>query len=136
VENPEDATRMRFCLTYLHQVYGTLQIVEFYGAALLAEEMEKLAQALLDGSVQQHVTDAHEVLMRAILQLPTYLDRVKEGKRDMPVIILPILNDLRASRGEKLLSETSLFKPDFNAGSQAVPKQTVDAIDDLPEVLK
>jgi chemosensory pili system protein ChpA (sensor histidine kinase/response regulator) len=36
VECPEDATRMRFCLTYLHQVYGTLQIVELYCSALIA----------------------------------------------------------------------------------------------------
>ena len=27
VENPEDGTRMRFCLAYLHQVHGTLQMV-------------------------------------------------------------------------------------------------------------
>ncbi|MGB1221460.1 MAG: Hpt domain-containing protein, partial [Alcanivoracaceae bacterium] len=57
VENPDDSTRMRFCQTYLHQVVGTLQMVEFYGAALLAEEMEKLAASLLDGKVSQ-VEDA------------------------------------------------------------------------------
>ena len=34
VENPEDSTRLRFCLTYVHQVHGTLQMVEFFGAAL------------------------------------------------------------------------------------------------------
>ena len=51
VDTPDDATRMRFCQAHLHQVYGTLQMVEFYGAALLAEEMEKLAQALLEGRV-------------------------------------------------------------------------------------
>ena len=27
VESPQDSTRMRFCLTYLHQVQGTLQMV-------------------------------------------------------------------------------------------------------------
>jgi chemosensory pili system protein ChpA (sensor histidine kinase/response regulator) len=116
VENPDDSTRMRFCQTYLHQVYGTLQMVEFYGAALLAEEMEKLAQALLEGKVAQ-VADAHETLMRAILQLPPYLDRVQASRRDLPVVLLPLLNDLRASRGESLLSETSLFKPDLASGA-------------------
>jgi chemosensory pili system protein ChpA (sensor histidine kinase/response regulator) len=112
VDNPDDATRMRFCQTHLHQVYGTLQMVEFYGAALLAEEMEKLAQALLDGNVG-NVTDSQETLMRAILQLPPYLDRVASNRRDLPVVLLPLLNDLRAARGESLLSETSLFKPDL-----------------------
>ena len=53
VENPEDSTRLRFCLTYIHQVHGTLQMVEFYGAALLAEEMEQLAQALMNGSASR-----------------------------------------------------------------------------------
>ena len=112
VENPSDATRMRFCQAHLHQVYGTLQMVEFYGAALLAEEMEKLAQALMEGRVG-NVADGQETLMRALLQLPPYLDRVASNRRDLPVVLLPLLNDLRAARGESLLSETSLFKPDL-----------------------
>ncbi len=112
VDTPDDATRMRFCQAHLHQVYGTLQMVEFYGAALLAEEMEKLAQALLEGRVG-NVADGQETLMRAILQLPPYLDRVASNRRDLPVVLLPLLNDLRAARGEPLLSETALFKPDL-----------------------
>ncbi len=112
VENPEDSTRVRFCLTYIHQVHGTLQMVEFYGAALLAEEMEQLARALLDERVANR-NEALEVLMQAILQLPTYLERIQGARRDLPMVVLPLLNDLRAARGEKLLSETSLFAPDL-----------------------
>ena len=126
VDNPDDSTRMRFCLTHLHQVYGTLQMVEFYGAALVAEEMEKLAQALLNQTAP-HVADAQEVLMRAILQLPVYLDGIKTARRDMPVVVLPLLNDLRAARGESLLSETALFKPDLAAGSAAAPSRSAAA---------
>lgn len=112
VENPGDSTRMRFCQTHLHQVHGTLQMVEFYGAALLAEEMEKLARALLDQRIDREA-ESLELLMRAILQLPPYLDRVASNRRDLPVVLLPLLNDLRAARGEPLLSETALFKPDL-----------------------
>ncbi|HAB08142.1 MAG TPA: hybrid sensor histidine kinase/response regulator, partial [Alcanivorax sp.] len=112
VDNPNDSTRMRFCQTHLHQVCGTLQMVEFYGAALLAEEMEKLARALVDQRVG-NVADSQETLMRAILQLPPYLDRVASSRRDLPLVLLPLLNDLRAARGEALLSETALFKPDL-----------------------
>ncbi|MFO7703685.1 MAG: Hpt domain-containing protein, partial [Halopseudomonas sp.] len=115
VENPGDSTRLRFCLTYIHQVHGTLQMVEFYGAALLAEEMEKLAQALMHGSASRE-GEALEVLMQAILQLPTYLDRVQSGRRDLPLVLLPLLNDMRTARGEKLLSETALFSPDVDTG--------------------
>ncbi len=113
VENPGDATQMRFCATYLHQVYGTLQMVEIYGGALLAEEMEKLANALLNGEINQK-EDAYDVLMRAILQLPSYLEGLEHGQMDMPVVLLPLLNDLRAARGENLLSENAFFAPDFS----------------------
>lgn len=33
------------CLACIHQVHGSLLMVEFYGAALLAEEMEQLVVA-------------------------------------------------------------------------------------------
>ncbi|KAF1056094.1 MAG: hypothetical protein GAK44_00304 [Pseudomonas delhiensis] len=124
VENPQDPTRMGFCLAYIHQVRGTLQMVEFYGAALLAEEMEHLAQALIDDSVTSQ-REALEVLMQAILQLPVYLDRIQTARRDLPMVVLPLLNDLRAARGEKLLSETSLFAPDLSQRQVALP---VDAL--------
>ena len=110
VENPQDTTRIRFCLTYIHQVHGTLQMVEFYGAALLAEEMERLAEVLQNDPVAAQ-SDALEVLMRAILQLPSYLDRILGARRDLPMMVLPLLNELRAVRGEKPLSEVNFFSP-------------------------
>jgi chemosensory pili system protein ChpA (sensor histidine kinase/response regulator) len=127
VDNPEDQTRLRFCLTYLHQVHGTLQMVEFYGAALLAEEMEKVTQALINGAVPRK-EDAYETLMRAMLQMPVYLDRIKASRRDMPVVLMPLLNDLRAARGERFISESSLFKPDMTAVDQGKDHALADAV--------
>ncbi|MDE3737100.1 Hpt domain-containing protein [Pseudomonas resinovorans] len=124
VENPQDPTRMRFCLTYIHQVQGTLQMVEFYGAALLAEEMERLAQALMEGRTANR-GEALEVLMQAILQLPPYLDRIQSARRDLPMVLLPLLNDLRAARGDNLLSETSLFAPDLSGMLPALSMDTL-----------
>ncbi len=135
--DPDDSTRMRFCVTHLHQVAGTLQMVEFYGAALLAEEMENLAVALMNGKVQR-MEDSQEVLMRAIIQLPAYLDSIKDGRRDIAVVVLPLLNDLRAARDEPLLSETALFKPDLESGQEAAPSQIVpqETLTQLPQLLK
>ncbi|MBT8767733.1 Hpt domain-containing protein [Metapseudomonas boanensis] len=137
VDNPQDPTRMRFCLTYVHQVQGTLQMVEFYGAALLAEEMEQLAQALIDGRASNQ-REALEVLMQAILQLPLYLDRIQSARRDLPMALLPLLNDLRAARGEKLLSETSLFAPDLSSQRPALPVETLARLRtaELPVLLR
>jgi len=112
VENPKDTVRIRFCLTHIHQVHGSLQMVEFFGAAMLAEEMEKLTQAMIQGSVANSA-EAQEVLMRAILQFPVYLDQVKTTRKDNPLVVLPLLNDLRAVRGESLLTDTKLFVPNL-----------------------
>jgi chemosensory pili system protein ChpA (sensor histidine kinase/response regulator) len=113
VDNRKDTARLRFCLNYLHQVHGTLQMVELYGASLLTEEMEKLTQAILDGQVDSE-NEAVEVLMQAILQLPQYLEYIDKSSDDFPLVLLPLLNDLRAARGEALLSDTSLFNPDMS----------------------
>ena len=116
VENKEDIPQITFCLNYIHQVHGTLQMVEFYGAALLAEEMEKLCQALIEDKVAS-IQEALEVLMDSLLQLENYLEHIQKGQRDLPVVLLPILNDLRALQGQPLLSDTSLFTPDLSAAS-------------------
>lgn len=110
VSNPEDKSSLKFCLSYLHQIHGTLIMVEFYGAALLAEEMEAVALALTEQQIEQE-RPALEILMQAIIQLPHYLEHIKVGRRDFPVVLLPILNELRSARGEAFLSESALFSP-------------------------
>lgn len=133
VENREDTARLRFCLNYLHQVHGTLQMVELYGAALLTEEMEKLTQAVLDNRVTS-VDEAVNVLMQAILQLPQYLEHLGSSQDDFPMVLLPLLNDLRAARGDSLLSDTSLFKPDLGPSRMRVASKVSQRLQD-PKVL-
>ncbi|MCJ7955934.1 MAG: Hpt domain-containing protein [Pseudomonas sp.] len=105
-----DSDAIAECLAGIHQVHGALQMVEFYGAALLAEEIEALALALQAERVSQR-DESIRLLQQALGQLPLYLDRVHSARRDLPLVVLPLLNDLRSARGESLLSETSLFSP-------------------------
>ncbi|SHK16740.1 chemosensory pili system protein ChpA (sensor histidine kinase/response regulator) [Marinobacter antarcticus] len=133
VENRDDTARLRFCLNYLHQVHGTLKMVELYGAALLTEEMEKLTQAVLNNSVAS-VDEAVNVLMQAILQLPQYLEHLTSSQDDFPMVLLPLLNDLRAARGDSLLSDTSLFKPDLGPSRMQVAGNVSQRLQD-PNVL-
>jgi chemosensory pili system protein ChpA (sensor histidine kinase/response regulator) len=110
LDDPQATHALGDCLACIHQVHGSLQMVEFYGAALLAEEMEQLVSALQQGRVS-HRDEALHLLMQALGQLPIYLDRVQGARRDLPLVVLPLINDLRSARGEGLLSETSLFSP-------------------------
>ncbi|HEY4748485.1 MAG TPA: hypothetical protein VIH38_13000, partial [Steroidobacteraceae bacterium] len=47
VEQPDNVQLLERCAQDLHQVQGVLRLLEIYGAALLAEEMEHVAQYLL-----------------------------------------------------------------------------------------
>ncbi len=114
IEDTAEADRLRESVEHLHMVQGTLQMVELYGAAQLAEEMEKVSDALLKGKIDK-VDDAYDVLMRSMLQLPDYLESLQSGRKDVPMVLLPLLNDLRASRNASLLSENVLFFPDVNS---------------------
>ncbi|MFL1560049.1 Hpt domain-containing protein [Pseudomonas sp. O64] len=105
-----DSDAIAESLAGIHQVHGALQMIEFYGAALLAEEIEALALALQAERVGQR-DESIRLLQQALGQLPLYLDRVHSARRDLPLVVLPLLNDLRSARGESLLSETSLFSP-------------------------
>src|SRR5437868_2693400 len=112
VEQGGERAQMQTCATLLHQVQGTLRMVELYGAAMVAEEMEQLANALLGTSISNK-DEAFGALMRSIMQLPDYLERLQSGHRDIPMVLLPLLNDLRGARGEKIVPESVLFSVDI-----------------------
>ncbi|KAF1006662.1 MAG: Chemotaxis protein CheA [Luteibacter sp.] len=114
VEDPRDTYVMHTCAADLHQVHGTLRMVELYGAAMVVGEMEALVAALIDGDVAQR-DEAYAALMRGMMQMPDYLERLQSGHRDVPIVLLPLLNDLRASRGEQSLHESVLFTPNLDA---------------------
>ena len=111
IENKTDEN-LENCIEHLQLIYGTLQMVEIYGAAMLAEEMQKTTAALLAGEVER-AEDTYDVLMRAMLQLPDYLEGIQAGKKDAPITLMPLFNDLRTARKEGLLSESVLFSPDI-----------------------
>ena len=65
--------------------------------------------------------------MRAMVQLPAYLDSVLGGGRDLALVLLPLLNDLRAVRGSALLSEGTLLLLNLTSEQQPAPLRRVPA---------
>ncbi|HYC10452.1 MAG TPA: Hpt domain-containing protein, partial [Steroidobacteraceae bacterium] len=122
VEQPDNAALLETCAQDLHQVQGVLRVLEIYGAALLTEEMEHVAQYLLaTHSERKSQAESLDALMRAMVQLPSYLERVLAGGRDLALVLLPLLNDLRAVRGHSLLSEGTLLLLNLKSDKQAEP---------------
>ncbi|MEO6079691.1 MAG: Hpt domain-containing protein [Steroidobacteraceae bacterium] len=123
VEQGDNASLMQRCRSELQQVQGVLRVMEIHGAALLAEEMHEVC-AYLESTVdaRKNQAEALDALMRAIVQLPGYLDRVLAGGRDMALVLLPLLNDMRAVRGSPLLSEGTLLSLNLRSDQQPAPQ--------------
>ena len=98
----------------LHLARGALKIVEIHGAALLAEEMEQTCRRLAEPGEHAKDEQGLEALTRAMVQLPAYLERLLGGGKDVALVLLPLLNDLRQARDKPSLSEGTLVL--LNAG--------------------
>ncbi|WP_444929316.1 Hpt domain-containing protein [Microbulbifer sp. SSSA002] len=122
VEPDAGASLLQNSLSLVHQVHGSLHMVQLSGAAMLAEEMEQLIQALATGAVE-NTDETREFLMRALLELPLYLEKVSFQRRDNAVLLLPLMNDLRAVRRERLISEGALFSPELSSLAKVVGKR-------------
>ena len=130
VEAVDAAPSMRACLAAIHQVHGTLKMVQLEGPMRIAAEMEQIAQSLMNNSVTE-VRLAQETLMQAVLQLPGYLDRLHREQEDFESNFLPMVNNLRAVRGEQRIQSASaelegVNGPDLWPLTQAASEEVVN----------
>ncbi|HEX7718385.1 MAG TPA: Hpt domain-containing protein, partial [Woeseiaceae bacterium] len=123
------------CGELLHQARGVLRLTETYGAALLAEEMEHVCAYLAKLRAGKGREDGLEALTRAMVQLPIYIERLLGGGRDIALVLLPMLNDLRAARGRPLLSEGTLLLLNLSPSLRADGKELRETIGDDPVVV-
>jgi chemosensory pili system protein ChpA (sensor histidine kinase/response regulator) len=93
----------------LHLARGALKIVEIHGAALLTEEREETCRRFADAPDHPRSEQGMEALTRAMVQLPAYLERLLSGGKDVSLVLLPLLNDLRQARDKPSLSEGTLL---------------------------
>ena len=113
VEDESELSLLTEVANSLVQVERTFQLVQINGAAVLAREMSDVVDGLINEKIKQK-DKAQECLSRGILQMSDYLEYVQAGHKDLPVVLLPILNDLRGVREAPLLSEHILFFPNLD----------------------
>jgi chemosensory pili system protein ChpA (sensor histidine kinase/response regulator) len=124
VENDQDVTQIQFCINCLHQVQGTMQMLGLDGAARLALEMETLAGKLSNDSIKLK-DSAFEILMRSMLQMPGYLERVEEGQKDIPKVLLPLINELRAAASLPPAKDNEFFAAEVAHVEAPKPNETI-----------
>ncbi len=115
VDAGDDLTPLRLFANNVHQVAGTLQMVELDGASQLAQEVESLASAVVSGRVDgEDGPAANELLEEGLDRLSSYMERLARGHPDRPIDNVDMINALRRARRAEALEPYSLFHPDLS----------------------
>lgn len=126
-ENVDDTSPIKICISALHRVSGAAEMVEIEGAKLLANEMKLLACALVDNKVSNK-QDAAEVLAAGMFQLTGYLESLYHGQPDVPLVLLPLLNDCRTCQNKELFTEGDFLTPDLSISMSSAAISQKEAV--------
>lgn len=118
---------LRTCHELFHQVCGALQMVGFPGAALFAEEINLLCDELLKDNVEDFNLSL-QILIQAVLQVPSYLDIIQTEGQDIPIALLPLINQMRVCYKASSLSEIELFSPKYYGTSSSLTDEELKEI--------
>ncbi len=91
----------------------TFEALVMNGAAMVTDEMMTLCDRIMHYRVDSK-GKAFAALMDAIVVIPSYLDRLQAGHRDLPILLLPAINALRSAHNASLLQESTVFTPNLN----------------------
>ena len=98
---------------HLLQLKFTFEALMLQGATLVIEEMITVCNELSDHNIRDR-QKAYGSMMDAIVVLPSYLDRLQAGHHDLPILLLPVINELRSAYNANIVSEATLFAPSLD----------------------
>lgn len=118
---------LRIVQEELERLNLTFLTMDQEGATILTDEMIAVGGHMLHNGTA-HPEESLSALTDAIIVLPSYLDRLQAGHEDLPILLLPTLNELRATYDESLLSEGTLFAPDLDVIIPELSGSEADAV--------
>ncbi|MCY1348309.1 hypothetical protein D9M68_247640 [compost metagenome] len=110
----------------LHQVRGTLSLIELAGAELLAQEILQQATDIPAGAGEERDGQL-AALSNALHVLRRYLENVESHRQELPELLLPAINDLRQAGGQAPLPESFFFSARLDQARPPVAAQPLDA---------
>ena len=111
----------------LERLNLTFLTMQQHGACILTDEMIAVGGHMLHNG-NANCSESLNALTDAVVVLPSYLDRLQAGHEDLPILLLPTLNELRATYDETLLSEGTLFAPELDVVVPELSGSEADAI--------
>lgn len=121
------------CTAAFHQIGGVVRMLELPGASLLANGMETLTKRLDSVSDPEAAITA---LGNAVVLLDRYLEYVQTKGRQMPVLVLDGINELRRLNGQQLVPESTFFKFDLTPERHPVPTTGEAKPEEVPAMVR
>jgi hypothetical protein len=109
----------------LHQVRGTLNLIELAGAELLAQEVLDQATDIPAGAGEERDVQL-SALSNALHVLRRYLENVEAHRQEMPELLLPAINDLRQAGGQPALPESFFFSARLDHARPRIAPAQID----------
>lgn len=92
----------------LAQVGGTFRLLEYPGAALIADELAALLAVIGEDGVT--TSDAMvNAATHAFFVLPRYIEYVSIKQMELPILVVPYVNEMRAARRADMLAERHFY---------------------------
>lgn len=110
----ENAKSLQQCIDGIKQIQGILKLIQFRGAAMLAEELYAVANEIAPGSSGPKFERTMEVVSSSFFVLSRYLEYVQQTERKVPVLLVPQINELRKLRHEPAIAESHFFQINLN----------------------
>lgn len=110
--NSEDQTHLISFVGHMHQIVGTIEMLNLPGAMMLATEMQHLTLSVRDQRCPNPAS-AQESLGHAIEIFENYLALLESGTEDHPLKLIDIINKLRQSNNVASIEAASLL-PDVS----------------------
>lgn len=106
VSKQEDVDALQASIDGVQQICGILKVLELDSAALLAEELLKVANSISPGAAGHRFDRKLEVVSNTFFVLPRYLEYLEQAQRQLPVVLIPHINALRKLHDESALLES------------------------------
>lgn len=99
------------------QIGGTFRLLEYPGAALIADEMALLLAVIADES-RKTTHSMLDAVTQAYFVLPRYIEYITIAQKALPTLVIPYVNEMRVSRKEQLLPEYHFYPREFSTIGQ------------------
>ncbi|MBL4827524.1 MAG: hypothetical protein JKY66_07400 [Spongiibacteraceae bacterium] len=130
LDDPQDIKRLNASGEKIAQVGGTFRLLEYPGSALVADEMAAVI-TVIAGSGTKATKTMIDALTHCYFILPRYIEYVALNKSELPILIIPYVNELRVCRKEPLLPEYHFYKNEISTQCSL----TLDVSSQIEELL-